>query len=158
LTGKVLLLVADLERQGVKLKWGSRGLVFAGAIGRLTPDYREALRPHVSELEALAQWYRLQGEAEAQFGQPCARLYPFFASPAADFWRAPRVRTSMGLAHLVQVLPEFCRVALAQEVQAWRKACRAAGKRIPFPRRTVTLGLDQVWPPVEPPKKEHSYE
>lgn len=149
-------LIKELESQGFHFKWGARGPSLAGDLGKLTPERLEALRPHARELKALTLWRRLQDLSESKYGQPCARLYPFLADPPQEFWKAPVVRTPLGLAHLVQVLPAFCRIAKASEVRTWRKALREQGKLL-FEGVAHSVGIDEVWPPAAPPA-EHLLE
>lgn len=147
-------LVQDLELQGVRFTWGQRGPCLAGNLGKVTLDYREALKPHAEELRALSLWRYLQDLAEQKFGHPAARLYPFQANPAREFWRAPKLRTPLGCAHLVQVLPDVCRVARASEVKEWRQARREQGKSIPFPGCAHEVPIADVWPPRKPPSDQ----
>lgn len=145
-------LVAELEGMGLRMVWGAKGTSLSGDLGKLKPEHVEGLRAHRKELEALTRWRHLQDESEARYGHPAARLYPFLANPCREFWKAPRIRTPLGRAHLVQVLDRTARVALAKDVKAWLEEQAVAKKPLPFSAKAHLVNVAEVWPPSEPPR------
>lgn len=139
-----LTLVKDLSTQGVKFRWTARGMAVTGDVGRLTLDYRHALKANLAEVEALVKWQALQDESVRRFGHPGAALYPFCRLTDEQ---APIVRTTEGPARVSQVLPESVRVVLETDREKWLEA---ADKTKPL--RMVELQFDQVFPPATPPE------
>lgn len=134
-----LALVSDLEARGLALVWGQRGLSLRGDLGKLTPEVLAGMKAHRRELESLAQWRRLQDGAEAKFGKPCARLYPFVRLKPTE---GPLVGTPLGEAYIFQVTSDGCHVLLEADATLGSEA------------RTRRLGLDDIIPPTDSPNKD----
>lgn len=147
-----LTLVNDLSRQGVRFGCGSQGMTLTGDLARLAPDYKQALRSNLPAVETLVRWKTLQDEAEARFGCPEARLYPFLR---LDILNAPIVRTTLGKARLVRVVVNGCDVVLESDLSEWRQDCAVAEKTLPLPAM-VRLELDGIHPPTTSPKEAKS--
>ena len=143
-----LKLVADLRRQGVGFRWGERGVHVTGDLGRITPDYRTALRSVKDDLEVLVRWQGLQDESEKRFGHKAARLYPFFSLKLET---TPVVRTPLGPARLVQVQPDVSRVVLEAELNDWHQRNHDGRKRGSLPLSATVLN-SQIDPPTTPPE------
>ena len=141
-------LVADLRGRGLRLAWGRRGLSLAGDVGRLTPEHRQALARHRAELEALAAWSTLQDEAEARFGWPGARLYPFAPADSGRWWTGPIVRTPLGAAYLLQVRLETAWIVRVEDVDRWRDDPTASPS---YGGPSHLVPHADVWPPATPP-------
>ena len=94
-------------------------------------------------------WQALQDESEVRFGCPEARLYPFLR---LELMKSPVVRTDLGPARLVRVVPGGCDVVFQLELDEWERDCLVAERTLPFPPMT-RLRLEQVYPPATPPEE-----
>ena len=150
-----LTLVNDLSRQGVRFGWGSRGMTLTGDLGRLSLDYKHALKENLPAVESLVQWQALQAESVRRFGHQGAALYPFCSLKRE---LAPVVRTTMGEARVEQVLPNSVRVVLESDFEEWnRQQAEGAGEGALSYLPMVELRFDQVFPPTTPPPESESY-
>lgn len=147
-------LVTGLESKGLRLTWGSTGPRILGDTGKLTPKDLEAMRKHRRELEALAAWRHLQDEAERRYGWPGARLYPFAAPDSRRWWEGPRIRTPLGLAHLLQVQPAAAWVVRHADVKRWQEDPDPEVAARPYRGPSHLVRHSDVWPPSKPPEVE----
>lgn len=144
-------LVTSLEERGLQIRWTRGDARLLGNRSKLTLVDLNAIKKHRRELEAIAAWRKLQDDAEAQFGWPGARLYPFAARDSRPWWEAPRICTPLGLAHLVQVQLAAAWVVRHVDVVAWRDSPDPEISARPYSGPSHLLPHGDVWPPSEPP-------
>lgn len=147
-------LVRSLEARGLRFAWRESRAKLRGDTGKLTPEDLEAMRKHRAELEALAEWRHLQDQSEAKFGWPGARLYPFAASDSRRWWEGPRIRTPLGVAHLVQVQPAAAWIVRRADVKRWQEDPDPEVASKPYQGPSHLVRHSDVWPPLEPPVRE----
>ena len=147
-------LVTNLEAQGLRFVWGSRGPTLRGDLGKLTAPLVEEMKRHRKELEVFLEWRKLQDESEAKFGWRGARLYPFAAPNSRQWWEGPIVRTPLGLAHLLQVQPAAAWVVRHADVKRWQEDPDPEVAARPYRGPSHLVGTDEVWPPSSPPEVE----
>lgn len=145
-------LVTSLAERGLRVRWRRGAARLLGDLGKLTPADYEAIQKNRKELETFAQWRKLQEDSEAQFGWAGARLYPFQAADSRRWWEGPRVRTPLGLAHLVQVQVSAAWVVRRADVKQWLKDPDPGISARPYAGPSHFIAHHEIWPPSKPPE------